>query len=83
MAVKSQFEWRLAVPLKEPSAARSARDPSPGSSVETRTEGYGIQIIGSYGGSMRDRRLPIMCGTTEFNDALDHYETEGMAPCGN
>ncbi len=59
------------------------KDPSPGSSVETLTGGYGIQIIGSYGGSMRDRRLLIMCGTTEINDALDHYETEGMARCGN
>ena len=42
-----------------------------------------MQIMGSYGGSMRDRMLPIICGTTEFNDALDHYETEGLALCGN
>ena len=31
--------------------------------------------MGSYGGSMRDRKQPIICGTTEFNDALDHYES--------
>jgi hypothetical protein len=46
-------------------------------------KGYVIQIMGSYGGSMRERMLPIICGTTEFNDALDQHETEGLAPCGN
>jgi hypothetical protein len=39
--------------------------------------------MGSYGGSMRDRMLPIICVRTEFTDALDPYETEGLAPCGN
>ena len=48
-----------------------------GSALSPRTESYGIQIKGRYGGSMRDRMLPTICGTTEFNDALDHYETEG------
>ena len=43
----------------------------------------GIQIMGSYGGSMRDRMLPSIYGTAEFDDALDYYETEGLAPCGN
>ena len=32
---------------------------------------------------MKDRMLPIICGTTEFNYALDHYETDGLALCGN
>jgi hypothetical protein len=41
------------------------KDPSPGSSVETLTEGYGIQIIGSYGGSMR-----------EGQDAADHMRDD-------
>ena len=59
------------------------QDPSSGSSVQTRTEGYCIQIMGSYGGSMRDRMLPTIWVTTEFTDALDHYETEGLAPCVN
>jgi hypothetical protein len=39
-----------------------------------RTEGYGIQIIGGHDGAMRDRMLLIMCGTTEFHDALNYYK---------
>jgi hypothetical protein len=30
-----------------------------------------------YGGSMRGRMPPMMCGTTTFGVALDDFETEG------